>query len=161
MITYRKATEQDLERLWNMNIKDNPDDDRWVRWKEQYIGYNRSGAAVTFAALDGDAPVGEVTMILSSECKAVKGRPCLADGRAVANVNALRIREEYEGKGYVSGLMRFMEKFASETGIDRLTIGVEARETRNLGIYLHWGYTEFVYSETDGGELILYYAKNI
>ena len=54
-----------------------------------------------------------------------------------------------------------MEAYAAEAGLDRLTIGVEAAEARNLAIYLHWGYTEFVYSETDCGELILYYAKNI
>jgi len=161
MITYRKATENDLEDIWNMNISDNPEDDRWVRWKEQYIGYNRSGAAVTFVILDGNIPVGEVTLILSPDCKAVNGRACLADGRQVGNVNALRIRSEYEGKGYVSGLMRFVEGYATEIGIRKLTIGVEANEARNLGIYLHWGYTEFICSETANGELILYYGKNI
>lgn len=161
MITYRKATGDDLERIWDMNIRHNPDDSRWVRWKEQYIGYNISGAAVTFVILDGDFPIGEVTLILSPECKAVKGRPCLADGGKIGNVNALRIRKEYEGRGYVSGLMRYMEAYAAEAGLDRLTIGVAAAEARNLAIYLHWGYTEFVYSETDGGELVLYYAKNI
>ena len=138
MITYRKATGDDLERIWDMNIRHNPDDSRWARWKEQYIGYNLSGAAVTFVILDGDFPVGEVTLILSPECKAVKGRPCLADGGKTGNVNALRIRKEYEGRGYVSGLMRYMEAYAAEAGLDRLTIGVEAAEARNLAIYLHW-----------------------
>ena len=161
MITYRKATADDLERIWDMNIRHSPDDSRWVRWKEQYIGYNLSGAAVTFVILDGDFPIGEVTLILSPECKAVKGRPRLADGWKTGNVNALRIRKEYEGKGYVSGLIKYLEAYAAEAGLDRLTIGVEAAEARNLAIYLHWGYTEFVYSETDCGELILYYAKNI
>ena len=161
MITYRKATELDLECIWNRNILDNPGDDRWQRWKEQFIGYNRSGAAVTFVVLDDENPVGEVTLIISPECKAVKGSPCLADGKVIGNINALRIRKEYEGHGYVSALMREMEAYAKERGIETLTIGVEAAETRNLGIYLHWGYTEFVYSETDCGELVLYYAKKI
>jgi len=46
-----------------------------------------------------------------------------------------------------------------------MTIGVEAVEARNLAIYLHWGYTEFVHSEVelefDHEALILYYAKNL
>ena len=32
---------------------------------------------------------------------------------------------------------------SGEAGYQRLTIGVEAHMTRNLGIYLHWGYDEF------------------
>lgn len=161
MMDYRKATEADLERIWDMNIQNNPHDSRWIRWKEQFIGYNRSGAAVSFVVVDDDIPVGEVTLILSPECKAVKGRPMLADGESIANVNALRIRKAYEGLGHASALMRALETYAKEIGITRLTIGVEACESRNLAIYLHWGYTELVHFETDEGELVLYYAKDI
>ena len=161
MMIYRKATETDLERIWDVNIRNNPYDSRWVRWKEQFIGYNRSGAAVTFVIVDDEDPIGEVTLILSPECKAVKGRPMLADGERIANINALRIKKAYEGLGHVSALMRVLEDYAKENGITRLTIGVEACEARNLAIYLHWGYTELVHHETDDGELVLYYAKNI
>ena len=52
-----------------------------------------------------------------------------------------------------------MEAYAKEHGYARLTIGVEAQEARNLAIYLHWGYQEFVMSEMDGDALVLYYAK--
>lgn len=158
---YRRATEADLETIWDENIRNNPNDSRWVRWKEQFIGDNKSGAAVTFVAVEGDIPVGEVTLILSPECKAVKGRPVLADGMRIANINALRVKKAFEGLGHASAMVRFLEHYAKENGITRLTIGVEARETRNLAIYLHWGYNEFVYSEMDDGELILYYAKEV
>lgn len=157
---YRRATVNDLETIWDENIRNNPSDSRWVRWKEQFIGDNKSGAVVTFVAVEDDIPVGEVTLILSTECKAVKGRAMLADGEKIANINALRVNKAFEGLGHASAMVRFLEHYAKEKGITRLTIGVEARETRNLAIYLHWGYTEFVHSEIDG-ELILYYAKNI
>jgi hypothetical protein len=42
-----------------------------------------------------------------------------------------------------------------------MTIGAEASDARNLGIYLHWGYTEFVMSEGEDRELTLYYAKKL
>ncbi len=158
---YRKATEADLETIWDENIRNNPNDSRWVRWKEQFIGDNKSGAAVTFVAVEDDIPVGEVTLILSTQCKAVKGRPMLADGERIANINALRIKKAFEGLGHASALMSVLEAYAKENGITRLTIGVEAREARNVAIYLHWGYTELVHFETDDGELVLYYAKNI
>ena len=46
-------------------------------------------------------------------------------------------------------------------GFQILTIGVEASETRNLAIYLHWGYNRFITSETDNDELVLFYEKEI
>lgn len=161
MIEHRKATPDDLERIWNMNIADNAGDDRWIRWKGEYIAYNQSGMAATFVVVCDGEPVGEGTLLFSGDCKAVSGRRLLADNGTIANVNALRIRKEYEGKGCISTLVRMMERYAAEKGYTRLTIGVEAKETRNLAIYLHWGYNEYVMSELDDGELVLYYAKEI
>ena len=86
-------------------------------------------------------------------------RAKLADGSTVGYVTALRIRKKYEGKGYISALMRCMEDNARNMGFRFLTIGVEAAETRNLAIYLHWGYTHFVMAEEDCGELVLFYGK--
>jgi len=161
MVLQRKATEEDLENVWNMNIADHPEDSRWKKWKQEYIGYNRSGEAVTFVVIWNGRDVGEGTLLFSPACEAVGGRKALADGIAVANINALRIRKECEGKGYISAMIRQMEQYARENGYTRLTIGVEAAETRNLGIYLHWGYNEFVMAETEENTLILYYAKNL
>ena len=160
MFEYRRATEHDLEEIWNVNIAQNPDDLRWVRWKEEYISYNRSGMARTFVVICDGHPVGEGTLLFSSDCKAVSGREKLVSSHT-ANINALRIRKEYEGQGHISKLMCMMEKYAAEHGYCCLTIGVEAKETRNLGIYLHWGYDAYVMSEVDDGELVLYYAKSI
>ena len=160
-VTYRLATPQDLEIIWNKNIAENPEDARWGHWKEEYIRYNRTGMAQTYVVVCDEEPVGECTLILSPECKAVRGRLGLADGEKVANINALRIAEEYEGKGHVSKLMRCVEEAAKAQNIKVLTIGVEAKETRNLGIYLHWGYDTFVMSETEDDELVLYYRKEI
>lgn len=158
---YRQATMDDLEILWNKNIAVNPGDNRWVQWKAEYIGYNRDGKAITFAVICSGEPVGEGTLILSPDCKAVSGRPCLADGRQIANINALRIEKNHEGRGHISKIVRMMEAYAKNHGCTDLTIGVEAAETRNLAIYLHWGYTRFLMSENDGGALVLYYGKAI
>ena len=159
--TYRLATSQDLENIWNKNIADNPKDERWVHWKEEYIGYNKTSMAQTFVVACMDEPIGECTLILSPECNAVRGRLELTDGKTVANINALRIAGEYEGQGHISKLMACVEVYAKEQGIKSLTIGVEAKETRNLAIYLHWGYDTFVMSETEEEDLILYYKKEL
>lgn len=161
MFEYRKTTPDELECLWDMNIADNAGDARWVAWKQEYLSYNQSGMAATFAVVCDGLPIGEGTLLFSPDCGAIRGRTALADGKFIANVNALRIRKAYEGHGHVSAMMRRLEQYAARLGYTRLTIGVEARGARNLGIYLHWGYQDFVMSEMEDGELVLYYAKDL
>ena len=161
MAEYRRATPQDLEHLWNANIAENPDDPNWLNWKREYISHNQTGKGYTFTVVIEGEPVGEGTLLFSPDCSAIAGRADLADGSATANINALRIRKAHEGQGHISTLVRLMEAYAAEHGITRLTIGVEAKETRNLAIYLHWGYTDFVTHAIEDGELVLYYAKNL
>lgn len=161
MAEYRKATAEDLEIIWDYQIETNPGEEAWIRWKKQFIDDNRSGAAATFVAVVDGVPVGEGTLLFSPDCRAIRGRLELADGKTTANINALRIRKPYEGKGYISALVKFMEAYAREHGYSRITIGAEAAEARNLGIYLHWGYDRFVMHEGEGRDLTLYYEKTL
>lgn len=158
---YRKATTTDLNLIWDKDIAKNLGDNRWVKWKEQYIEYNKSGKAITFVAVNNNTPIGQITLILSDECKAVSGKPKLCDNKTVANFNAFRIDKQFEGQGHISRLVKLAEAYAKGLGIKSITIGCEAKETRNLAIYLHFGYTKFVMHEFDEGELILYYLKEI
>lgn len=160
---YRIATKNDLEIIWNKNIKNHPKDDRWKKWKEQYIRYNEEGKAVTFVAVDNE-PVGEITILISPECKAVQGKKELCDGKTIFNMNAFRIEKQYEGQGHISKLVKLAEAYAKEKGAKELSIGVEATEVRNMAIYFHWGFEKFIFSEIDeedGGALVLYYKKKI
>lgn len=161
MVEYKKATEEDLELLWDYSIAENPGDDNYIRWKKQFLHDNAQGAAATFVVAADGEPVGEGTLLLSPACKAIQGRHCLCDGTQTANINALRIRKEFEGQGHISALMKTMEQYAIARGISRLTIGVEAAEARNLGIYLHWGFDQFLFAEEEDGALVLYYGKDI
>lgn len=161
MDEYRAATPEDLERIWAMNIADHPGDERWVRWKDQLIGYNRNGEGITFVTVLNGRPVGEGTLLISPECKAVRNVSGLADGKRIVNLNGLRIRKEFEGQGHISKMVKAMENWAREHGFSTITIGVEANQPRNLGIYLHWGYTEFIGHEFEGDDLILYYGKSL
>lgn len=161
MIIYRQATFEDLEKIWGKDIAQNMGEKCWIRWKQQYIEYNKTGQATTFVVVDNDVPVGQITVLFSQECSAVKDRSMLCDGKSVANMNAFRIDKKYEGQGHISKLVKMAERYAKEKGIKILTIGSEAKESRNLSIYLHFGYTKFVTSFVEDGELVLFYAKNI
>ncbi len=161
--TYRIATPEDLERIWAKDIADNPGNENWLRWRDEYIAGNREGKMKTFVVLCNDDPVGQGTLLFSPACSAIRGRTMLADGRRTTNVNALRIEKAHEGQGHISNLVRQMERYAAEQGYRRITIGVEAAETRNLAIYLHWKYDEFVLADVEDEEevLVLYYGKDL
>ena len=159
MYDYRKASPEDLETIWNQDIADHPGDANWLRWKGQFIAANESGEYVTFVTVIDDIPVGQGTLLCTPDCPAIRGRKELADGKTTVNINALRIRKEHEGQGHISKMVKKMEEYAKNAGYSTITIGVEAAEARNLGIYLHWGYTNFLFHEIDSGELVLFYAK--
>jgi len=162
MSCYRKATSEDLNRVWDYEMKQNPQEPRIRCWRESYISRNENNRAATYVVVFDGEPVGEVTLDFFAEAYGnPEVREYLADGIHTAYVTALRIRKEFEGKGLISGLMQYMEKDARHMGYCRLTIGVEAAETRNLAIYLHWGYDRFMFSDTDGGELVLFYEKDL
>lgn len=155
------ASRRGLERIWEKNIAANPGDADWVRWRDERFADCEAGRCETYlVSVDGD-PVGEGTLILSPDCGAIAGRTALADGDAVANINALRIEKPWEGQGYISRLVRQLEARARELGVRTMTIGVEAREPRNLEIYLHWGYRRLVLAQEEGGDMVLYYAKDL
>lgn len=161
MIVYRQATFEDLEKIWNKDIEKNNNEECWIRWKHQYIDHNKTGKAKTFVVLDDNNPIGQITILFSTECSAVKNRPMLCDGKSIANMNAFRIDEKYEGKGHISKLVKMAEQYAKEKGMKFLTIGSEAKESRNLAIYLHFGYTKFITSFVEDNELVLFYGKYI
>ena len=161
IFTCEKATPAHIEYLCSRNIEAHPDDKRWTAWMEEARENYKTGRTAVFVVCCNGIPAGEVTLIFSPECSAVNGRIELADQQKTANINALRIQKMYEGQGHISKLMKMTEAYAKEQGYVYLTIGVEAKETRNLGIYLHWGYDEFVISEEEDGELILYYRKKL
>lgn len=72
MNQYRRATANDLERLWARSIADHRGEPQWIAWKAEFIRYNQTGMGVTFAVIHNGQPIGEGTL-------AVRGNP-RADG---------------------------------------------------------------------------------
>ena len=147
---YQEASIADLELRWDKNIADNIGDDRWVNWKSIAVENHKNKKCITFVVLYGEEPVGEGTLIPTMQS---------------VEINGLRIDKQYEGKGHISKLVKVMEQYAKNEGYKTAVIGVEPKETRNLAIYLHWGYDTFVkleisdIKEEEG--LILYYSKKL
>lgn len=162
---YRLATLEDLNNVWDKDIHNNQNDSRYIRWKKEYIDYNLNDEAKTFVAVNGNEVIAQITLILKTNVKAIINKEKLCDGKSICNMNAFRCDKEYEGKGHISKLVKLAEKYAKDIGYTYITIGSEARETRNLSIYFHFGYNEFLMSEIDDSEedspLVLYYGKSL
>ncbi len=159
--TYSPATRDKLEQIWDQTIASNPGDNRWIEWKQDALRDNASGDTLTFLVLADGRPIGEGTLLFSEECGAVAHLSGVVVEGKVTNVNGLRIEKAFEGQGHISRLVREMEAYAKEYGYEKITIGVEAWETRNVAIYLHWGYTEFITHEIEDGQPVLYYGKSL
>ena len=162
---YRLATLEDLNNVWDKDIHNNQNDSRYIRWKKEYIDYNLNDEAKTFVAVNGNEVIAQITLILKTNVKAIINKEKLCDGKSICNMNAFRCDKEYEGNGHISKLVKLAEKYAKDIGYTYITIGSEARETRNLSIYFHFGYNEFLMSEIDDSEedspLVLYYGKSL
>ncbi len=52
--------------------------------------------------------------------------------------------EDYRGKGYFSKLHRFIENDMKSKGYKKMVVGVEASNERNIAIYKHLGYENFI-----------------
>ena len=147
---YREASINELDLRWDKNIADNIGDERWVIWKSTAIENHQSNKCITFVVLCGEEPIGEGTLIPTMQS---------------VEINGLRIDKQYESMGHISKLVKIMEKYAKSEGYKTAIIGVEPKETRNLAIYLHWGYNTFekleISSIKEDEGMILYYSKKL
>jgi len=139
-VIYKEATARELGVRWEYLISENKEDDRWKIWKDEFINGNIEGTMQTFIALQDRKIVGEATYMHKN-----------------SEIRALRVNPKYQGHGVATGLIKCIEEWASKNKITCLIIGVEPSEVRNMQIYFHWGFTEFVSSENG----VLYYRKKL
>ena len=170
MVKCKVATIQEMEQKWNYEIQNHPNDNRWIIWKETAINNAKNGNRVCFhALLDGEI-IAECTAIVSKEDTGLENKEFVDDTSFY--LEAFRVVKKYEGQGYFSKLYRFMEEFLIKRGAKRLILGVEPTETRNMQIYIHYGFTNFLctkketYPPRTEGEspeeiTVNYYSKEI
>ena len=90
----------------------------------------------------------------------------------MAYLAAFRTNREYEGQGYFSKLYKFVENDLKERGYTELSLGVGPEAVRNIEIYFHLGFRDYIktvieyeQSNEDPSEqeedVILFYKKKI
>lgn len=142
MITVREATVEEVERWWDNHILENADNNSHKVWKESFVSENKNGRRKTFYAWDGNKNIGQGTLVFESDDKNLTG-----DGKA--EIIKLEVVEEYRNRKISSLIYSHIKDYAKQKGIHALTIGVEPCEVRNMQIYFHWGFTNFIQCITE------------
>ena len=133
----REANITELTEWWNNRIKKSPEDNSWVVWKKIFIEENKNGKRKTFFAVKDGKFIGQCTLLFESEDK-------IMTGGGKAEIIKLEIVKEERGKGFATQIYNALKIYAKKHGIKTLTIGVEPSEIRNMQIYFHWGFTNFL-----------------
>ena len=157
-----------IEKRWEEKEKKDPFDKSIATWKRNAINGFKAGKRLYYYGFLGDKVICEAAALLSA-CEVQNGEG-LAGGET-AYLSAFKTEEKYRGKGYFSVLYKFIEDDLKKRGYEKLTLGVENGDEKNLMIYKKWGYNEFIktaceYYPSESGEgteeiVVNYYAKRI
>lgn len=159
-MNYRMASIDDLIYVWDKDINKHQDEkDKWIRWKKEFIDNYNNGIIKTFVAeINGDI-IGQITVATSPLAigdVSIRDKLC---NESMAYMMAFRCDKEYEGKGHISKLVKLGEEYAKKEGFKYISIGSEVKESRNLAIYLHFGYTEYITHSFAENDLEVFYKK--
>ena len=156
----RIATLEEVNEQFNYNIEINEDKDQWIEWKNQFISMIKDNIMIPYYGFLGDTCISEAHAIISKHNDFVlikHDRPYL---------HAFRTRTEYQGQHYFTKLFNFMIDDLKARGYTKFSVGVESTETKNKEIYTHYGFTKYLFSNTetykDGSiHIIEYYEKTL
>lgn len=158
------ASRAEMERKWNAMIARAGDDRaNWMVWKERAIRRVLEGKSVSYYGFLGEEAICEATTHLCAD--AVQNAEGLVD-ETTAYLCAFRTEEAYRGRGYFSGLFRYMLDDLRRRGYLAVTVGVEPQETQNRALYVHYGFDQPVKSAAeiwpDGTTISVdYYRKKL
>ncbi len=166
------ATRDELLKRWEYLIKIHPCNNDWVRYKENAVRNYDNGSTISYLGFLDDQIICEATAyIKESAFVGDISNPSGLLNDNMAYLAAFRTNKEYEGKGYFSKLYNFMEKDLKNRGYTELSLGVGPESVRNIEIYFHLGFREYIktvieyeQSKDDDSkqeDVILFYKKKM
>ena len=156
---------EELNQRWDDLIAMHPGDNAWKKYKENAIKYFNENSAIFYLGfIDGKA-ICEVCAHIDKKSSDVKNIEGLISDK-MAYLSAGRCDKEFENKGYFAKLVRFAEADLKNRGFEKLSLGVEPGEVRNIQIYFHLGFTNYIktgieeyYAEREEDEPIKVYVN--
>lgn len=163
----------ELLRRWDYLVEIHPGDSAWEGYRELAIRNHRNGSAILYLGLlDGEIICEATAYVKSSAFDGDLSDSAGLLSDSMAYLAAFRTNQAFEGQGYFGRLYRFMEDDLRDRGYTALCLGVGPEAVRNLEIYFHLGFREYLkatfeplptrdaLSEPEE-ELILFYRKRL
>lgn len=160
------ATREELLKRWEYLLKIHPGKKDWVTYRENAIRNFDDESTISYLGILNNEIICEATAYIKES--AFEGD--ISDFSKLLNDNmaylaAFRTNKEYEGKGYFGKLYEFMENDLKQKGYTELCLGVGPEEVRNIKIYFHLGFTEYVKTLIKHNQskenVIIFYKKKI
>jgi len=109
----------------------------------------KSGNRIIYGAKLNGNTVGTIQLVFKME------KEFYADGVNKAHLHHARVLEKLRGKGVGSFLVKVAEDEARKRGFKKMTLGVEALNTKAIRLYERLGYKKFLSEKGDEGEEII------
>ena len=168
----RVANREELLKRWDYLIEIHPGNNKWVKFRENALKHYDEKSTISYLGFLNDEIICEATAyIKESAFIGDISEPSGLLSKNMAYLAAFRTNKEFKGKGYFSKLYNFIESDLKQKGYTELSLGVGPEEVRNMEIYFHLGFRnyiktviEFETTEDDSSkkeEVILFYKKLI
>ena len=136
------ATVDEMNTKWDYEIDHaTKGKNNWIIWKKENLERFQNGFIIPYyGVLDGKI-ICECTAAIHSSV--VQNADRLVDEKT-AYLTAFRTIPEYQGKGYFSKLFKYMMEDLKNREYEKVTLGVEPKETKNKEIYFKYGFKEHI-----------------
>ena len=139
------ADREDIIKRMNYLIETHPGNDIWVEAKERALkGFDEKSTIMYLGILNGEIICEATAYINESAFIGDVKDPEGLLSETMAYFSGFRTNKEYEGKGYFGKLYKFMEDDLIKRGYSEFCLGVKPRNVRNMEIYFHLGFREFI-----------------
>ncbi len=167
------ANRKELLKRWDYLLEIHSGNNKWGKFKENALKHFDENSTISYLGILNNEIICEATAyVKNSAFIGDISEPSGLLSDSMAYLAAFRTNKEYEGKGYFSKLYRFVENDLKERGYTALSLGVGPEDVRNIEIYFHLGFREYIktiidYEKTEENpanqrkDVIIFYKKKI
>ncbi len=162
----KEATIEEAIEKWDYEISIHQNNDDYIKIKNIFIEELNNKTRTSYIGILNNKTICDLTIINNEKGLKKEGN----NNYNLINPNrvfmcAVRTNKEFENKGYFSKLLTFVEQDLIKKGYTEISIGVISTEEKNIEIYKHLGFTNYLGTEMREDQkkpfLYNYYYKKI
>ena len=141
----KKATRDEVIKRWNYLIEVHLGNNSWIVFKQNTLkAFNEGSMIPYYGILDGNIICEATAYVKPSAFEGDIEDSSGLYNETMAYLAAFRTDKQYEGQGYFSKLYNFVEDDLKEKGYTEFSLGVGPEAVRNIEIYFHLGFREYI-----------------